>query len=136
MEDLLGKGLDVTLDVVAVIIHDHDVYAEVILFGNLLRPVAKLLLFAGGEDVCRVGYIVDPGLGKGAGGETEQQREQEQQGDRYFFHGTPPPHRKYISTASAMATPPAIPANHSRLRQFETGRSPMSLPVWPFMAKR
>ena len=129
MEDLLGKVLNAALDVVTIIIHDHDVYAEVILFGNLLRPVAKLLLFAGGEDVRRVGDIVDPCLGRGADGETEQQREHEQQGDKSFFHCRPPPHRKYISTASAMATPPAIPANHSRLRQFETGRSPMSLPV-------
>ena len=129
MENLLGKVLNAALDVVTIIIHDHDVYAEVILFGNLFRPVAKLLLFTGAEDVCRVGYIVDPGLGKGAGGETEQQREHEQQGDKSVFHCRPPPHRKYISTASAMATPPAIPANHSRLRQFETGRSPMSLPV-------
>ena len=133
---VLGEVLNAAVYVLVVIIHDHNVHAEVVLRGNRRRPVAQILLLVGIENARIVADIVDARLGMGTDGETEDEREYQEQGRYNSFHCSPPPYRKYRIAAITAATPPEMPANQPQALPFETGRSPMSLPVCPFMANR
>ena len=74
--------------------------------------------------------------GRQSQGHAEQGRRQK--GKQFFamFHIPVSPSHSSMNRAVRIISGMLMPANHAATLPLSTGRSPMSLPVWPFMAKR
>ena len=74
--------------------------------------------------------------GRQGQGHAEQGRSQK--GKQFFavFHIPVSPSHSSMMRAVSIISGMLMPANHAATLPLSTGRSPMSLPVWPFIAKR
>ena len=101
-------------------------------FGLLLKVGQRV----GVKDAALITHQRGRCPGRQSQGHAEQGRSQKSKQFFAVFHIPVSPSHSSMMRAVSIISGMLMPANHAATLPLSTGRSPMSLPVWPFIAKR